>query len=282
MSKSISLRAAEVRQILGIVEECRELGDDVHAWRTHAGRRVARLVDADVVMSGELSGFGTNEIIGLGATLVGFEQGFNPEGFARSVELLAEDPTCSASVAMREYGLKSRNEDGSSRTRSQLLSDAEWYSSLEYDYVFRTIGINHALWCFARVPGDTAVSAGAAFARAEGRRDFDGRALTIVHEFQRAIAPLVGKALARYGDPSPRELPPRVRSVLRCMLEGDSDRQIAARLGLTRHTVNQYSKQIFKHFGVGSRYALLGRWVSRGWTNRFAWDESPSREPIRP
>jgi DNA-binding CsgD family transcriptional regulator len=54
-----------------------------------------------------------------------------------------------------------------------------------------------------------------------------------------AIALLVGGPLARANDPSPADLAPRVRQVLRHLLEGDGDKQIAARLGLTRHTVNE-------------------------------------------
>jgi hypothetical protein len=62
--------------------------------------------------------------------------------------------------------------------------------------------------------------------------------------------------------------------VLRCLLEGDSDKQVGLRLGLPRHTVNQYAKQIFAHFGVGSRAELLARWVRRGWGGRFVWAEA--------
>jgi DNA-binding CsgD family transcriptional regulator len=50
--------------------------------------------------------------------------------------------------------------------------------------------------------------------------------------------------------------------VLRCLLEGD-DKQIALRLGLGRHTVNQYIKTIFRHFGTASRGELLARWICR-------------------
>jgi DNA-binding CsgD family transcriptional regulator len=66
-------------------------------------------------------------------------------------------------------------------------------------------------------------------------------------------------------------LPPRVRDVLRCLLEGDSDKQVAARLSISRYTVNQHVKAIFRHFRVTTRPELLARWVRRGWSNGFAW-----------
>jgi DNA-binding CsgD family transcriptional regulator len=64
-----------------------------------------------------------------------------------------------------------------------------------------------------------------------------------------------------------------VRQVLRCLLEGDGDKQIAARLGLSPHTVNQYAKAVFQHFGVRSRAELLARWVRRSFPARFAWED---------
>jgi DNA-binding CsgD family transcriptional regulator len=64
-----------------------------------------------------------------------------------------------------------------------------------------------------------------------------------------------------------------VRQVLRALLEGDGDKQIARRLGLTRYTVNQYVKSLFRHFGVQSRAELLARWVRRRFPAGFSREE---------
>jgi DNA-binding NarL/FixJ family response regulator len=85
------------------------------------------------------------------------------------------------------------------------------------------------------------------------------------------VAPLLGGSLARFSEPSPTALPPRVRQVLKCLLEGDGDKQAAVRLHLSRYTVNEYTKQIYRHFGVQGRAELLARWVRRGWGARCAW-----------
>ena len=95
----------------------------------------------------------------------------------------------------------------------------------------------------------------------------------LLREVQAAVVPLVGGPLARPGEPSPAELSPRVRQVLRCLLEGDGDKQIAKRLGLTRHTVNQYLKTLYRHFGAQSRAELLARWVRRGFPGAFSWED---------
>ena len=65
-------------------------------------------------------------------------------------------------------------------------------------------------------------------------------------------------------DPSPADLPPRQRQALACLLDGDGDKQIAARLGLTRNTINDYTKAIYRHFGVKGRAQLQARWIRRG------------------
>jgi DNA-binding CsgD family transcriptional regulator len=56
-------------------------------------------------------------------------------------------------------------------------------------------------------------------------------------------------------------LPPRARETLALLLEGLSDKLIAARLGISQYTVNHYTKMIYRRFAVGSRSALLSRWL---------------------
>ena len=43
-----------------------------------------------------------------------------------------------------------------------------------------------------------------------------------------------------------------------CLLQGDSDKQIVKRLGISPHTVNQYVKVIYTHFRVESRTGTAG------------------------
>ena len=95
------------------------------------------------------------------------------------------------------------------------------------------------------------------------------RARAVVRESQAIVAPLIGGPLARFTEPAPSNLTPRRREVLRCLLEGDGDKQIAARLGMSQHTVNTHTKTIYHHFTVQS-HELLARWISRGWGSRCA------------
>lgn len=60
-------------------------------------------------------------------------------------------------------------------------------------------------------------------------------------------------------DESMLRLPMRLQQVLAGIVDGDSEQQIAAALGISRSTVHEYIRRLFGRFGVGSRGALLAR-----------------------
>lgn len=51
---------------------------------------------------------------------------------------------------------------------------------------------------------------------------------------------------------------------LRGLARGRSEAQLAAELGLSPHTVHDYVKALYRHFGVQSRAELLALCVARG------------------
>ena len=55
------------------------------------------------------------------------------------------------------------------------------------------------------------------------------------------------------------KLPPRCRLILSQIVAGRARKEIAADLGLSLHTVNDYIKQIFKHFDVHSQTQLVAK-----------------------
>lgn len=48
---------------------------------------------------------------------------------------------------------------------------------------------------------------------------------------------------------------------LRLLLEGHSEKEVAAELGISVHTVHCYVKRIYSRFGVNTRAELLGIWI---------------------
>lgn len=73
-----------------------------------------------------------------------------------------------------------------------------------------------------------------------------------------------GHAAGANGHPAaapPAGLSPRVAQTLERLLAGDSEKEAAARLGLSRHTVHVYVKTLYRHYDVSSRGELLARFV---------------------
>lgn len=271
MSKSAGIRARDIRAVYEIAAECRDLGDDPVAWRRHWFERLACLTGADLGVGGEQAGWRAGEPTDLGTTDWGWGNGFDRAGWERSCAEFRDDPRLTRTTSMKRYIPRGLADDGACLARTDLIADRAWYRSWNYRNIQRAIGVDHTVWCFHSLARGADEYSGVILSRAPDRRDFTAREKAIVRASHGIIAPLVGGPLARFADPSPAALPPRPRQVLRCLLEGDGDKQIAARLRLSPHTVNEYVKVIFAHFGVQSRPELLARWLKRGWGGRFAW-----------
>jgi DNA-binding NarL/FixJ family response regulator len=61
-------------------------------------------------------------------------------------------------------------------------------------------------------------------------------------------------------------LTPREREVAALVVEGLADREIAERLYLSRYTVTQYVKRIYRKLGVASRVELTRLLLARRYT----------------
>jgi len=271
MSDSTTIRIDDVRAITRMIGECRELGDDPSIWRQHFMAQLGQLIGAELLLGGEVGGCLAGKLQVLGGTAWGFEHGFKLEGYLALGSIFAEGPMKSEMFAAQVHGIIANQGRGTIHARQQVVSDREWDRSHDYRRISISLGTDdclHSLQPTERADYFDSVS----ICRAPGRRKFGEREVALVQLVHREIARMVGGALAEYHEPTPSHLPPRVRQVLRCLLEGDGDKQIAVRLQLSPYTVNQYTKHIFQHFKVNSRPELLARWVRRAWGLRSNWD----------
>jgi len=118
--------------------------------------------------------------------------------------------------------------------------------------------VRHWVLAFLSGAGDEAVAPRHYARRAQGlegilslrlvrHRDLDGWLLLLRERRKRPRA----------------DLPPRLRRVLDRLLHGESEKEIAARLGLSVHTVHEYTKQLYRRLGVSSRAHLMACWILR-------------------
>src|SRR5262249_24531291 len=123
-------------------------------------------------------------------------------------------------------------------------------------------GIDHVLTSVFQVSDDGAIS-GIALNRAIGDRDFTPRERRLVEFFHAELGRLIRGPLVSATEPGVEHLSPRLRQTLVCLLEGDSEKQVAARLGLSTATVHQYVTDLYRRYRVQSRAQLLAHVLRR-------------------
>src|SRR5207244_13333104 len=127
------------------------------------------------------------------------------------------------------------------------------YRSPHFDIVRRPFGIDHSLYCRLTLPDGNDVSVG--LQRSPGDPEFSEREKAIVHLLH-TNAPHV-YYVAGLARSELDQLAPRLQPVLRYILQGDAEKQVAAKLKLSRHTVHRYTQVIYRELGLHSRSGLL-------------------------
>jgi DNA-binding CsgD family transcriptional regulator len=147
-------------------------------------------------------------------------------------------------------------------TRRQLIPDRDWYASVGYQEYHRLLGTDHHR---LQAGADGRGTDDLPFPAQDRRR---GR---LLRPFGAARSPgaLRTGASGRSGA-SFRRRPVQpdtavaegARDIL-LSAGGDREKQVASRLGLSRETVHQYVKALYRHYQVASRAELLARVLGR-------------------
>jgi DNA-binding CsgD family transcriptional regulator len=155
--------------------------------------------------------------------------------------------------------------------RKEYIDDQEWYRSKSYEATTRLMGFDDEMVGMFPIGTGPADMQCLIIYRDKMKRRFNEAEQQRLKLLMDTVRPLIGGPLAGFREVGPSELPPRVREVLACALEGDSDKQVAQRLNISPNTVHQYMRQIYRRFNVAGRSELLARWVRRGWSAKCAW-----------
>jgi len=263
MEKSRLLRLGEVRAALRLVGECRDMGHDPGEWGGHMFAGLCRLTGARVGGGGEArkprSAGAPEAVHQVDAGFEPWEQGL----FAAFLRTHGMDrhPVTVASQGWLEAA--PRPGQLTVLTRRELVPDREWYGSFAYREYHSVIRTDHCLFSVLELTADGRFS-NIVLSRTTGEPDFGPRQRELLHLFHEELGQLIGPVLVSADDRfSPTRLPPRVQETLRCLLEGDGEKQAAARMGLSRETVHQYVKALYRHYRVASRAELLARVLRR-------------------
>jgi DNA-binding CsgD family transcriptional regulator len=145
-------------------------------------------------------------------------------------------------------------------TSRQTLTPRAWYDSPYYCDHVRSIGFDESIISTVGT-GRVGMVQGFGFFRERGLAPFGDREKELLMLVELGLGPFIHRPVTQMVAAS--RLSPRERDVLAGLLDGLADKEIAARLGISRHTVNQRAKQVFRAFDVHSRAELLARCRAR-------------------
>jgi DNA-binding CsgD family transcriptional regulator len=255
MAESRRLRLRELRRLYQLLGECCELGADPLAWRHHLAKEAPALFGAQL------------------GNLLEVQVVAPPFGDPFWLSMLAcADygwPTPSDRRPFEAHLQTGRPEDGPHITPDLIErrfktvhwsgnpTRSAWHRSVFFNEYVKHTHLDDGILAHHLVePGQMRW---VTVNRALHDRPFGGRQRRLMTLLNVEVASLLGIRLARLGEPSVADLPPRMRDVLICLMQGDSEKQAALRLDISRHTVHAYVKQLHDRFGVRSRGELLAR-----------------------
>ena len=249
-TKSDLLRVRDVRDAYRLIGECCDLGNDPVLWQQRMFDGLRELIGAPATSGGEGRWLRPQGAI---RPTAAFGSGFDERGRAIYAAYMREltparDPVFSA--------LQSLTGGLVTRSRRKLVSDASWYRSVTWCDYHRPARIDDRLISVFQI-SDDGLSSIITVHRAPRERGFSPRELRLFSFFHGELGPLVGRSLVSATESSLSKLTPRVRQTLACLIEGDSEKQAAARLGVSPATIHQYVTTLYRHFGVRSRAQLL-------------------------
>jgi DNA-binding CsgD family transcriptional regulator len=256
------LRARELCDAFRLIGECRDLGSDPALWYPRMLGGVRRLLGDAIATGGEGLPPGRDRAL---VPLSGFESGMDSsdrelfEDYFRT-GCLATDPLYARLPYVPDRPV--------THMRRQLVPDAVYHRWPLFEKHLGRADVGRRMVSVYLGSG-TGTATAIHVHRGHRDRDFSPREQALLHFFHQELGPLVGRALVSASEPSPAGLSPRLRQTLAFLLEGDSEKQVASRLGLSVATTHQYVTALYKRFGVQSRAQLMAHALRR--SGRSPW-----------
>jgi DNA-binding NarL/FixJ family response regulator len=252
MAKSGRIRLKDLRAAYRLIGECRELGSDARVWRRHMLEGLRQLVGARVALCTQIHDVGTEAERVSAALDVGFLDAAERALWAHYLrEQEYRDNPFNLGYFRGFSGLLL------TRCLESVVDAREWYLSRHYNEYARTCGVDDRIASSLRLSRKSPVQL-ISLHRPASDGKYSRRAQRLVHLFHHELGRLLGRQLALpETDSEPEHLPHRLQQVLACLLQGDGEKQIARRLGISRHTVNRHVQRLYRRFNVHSRGELL-------------------------
>lgn len=257
MSSGELVRIEDLRRVLRLALDVRDLPFGSEAQRRMALEGLCALVGAQVGLWVAADGRRQGSIVIREAIDVGFPGDRERASFrvhCDEAQWSMTDPTMPALA-------RSMREPLATFLRSDLIPERDWYRSPHVQEIRRVGGVDSFIYG-AWAPGDDDAFC-VSLHRPWGDRPFSERDRAIVDAFHRECTFL-------HRPPAPVRagvldgLSPRLRDTLLGLARGRSEKQLAADLGISPHTLHGYVKDLHRRFGVQSRSELLALCLLNG------------------
>jgi len=249
------LSSTDVRALLRLLAELRDLGADPAAWRAHLVASLESLCGAGVAVTTELR---VNDNRDRAATncaeavtpLQAIDHGLSAssrERFYRDLYFIDHQTDDALSAIVPLYG------SAFTVTRDSVITDRHWDRSFCANERFRPLGCDDFVMSMMPVPALGVISS------MEVYRDRGAR----FGERERTLVQLIHEELAhdwnRIGRSEEARLTPRQAQVLAKLLAGASEKELAFELNVSPHTVHEHIKALHRAYGARSRGELFAR-----------------------
>jgi len=258
----------DVAALLRIAGEVGELGPELHVRRAHILDRLLALIGGCSAVCSEIdprhvhdgSGWAMPNSITCAGRLSASQQAMIDRYVTG--HLAALDP-CVPPLLRKEKPVATVR-------RADVIDDSCWHRSDHFNEVRRPLGFGESMYAKFTTPDGRHLKL--SFHRESHDSAFTKREAQLIQVFNENLAALyvAPPRAASTADRQPRDdvriasLPSRLRPVLRRLLAGDAEKQAALKLGLSVHTVHEYTRALYRSFGVNSRGELLARFIING------------------
>ena len=251
------LRAADVLTCFRIAGECRDLGADPLAWQTHLVDRVRAALGAQVVIAGNTLHLAVGRRpVSLSTIRVGWRDEAAETAWREYADTVPLQRTPEYTRIVNAAG------QAVVLSRDDVWERSAWYRSRTFNERHRPSGIDDYILSIVAVPSIDLFHS-LWVHRAVGDRAFTARQRQTLSLLHAELGADIGRALSSPTEPNLHSLTPRQRDALDALLEGDSEKQVAARLGISISTAHEYVAALYRHFGASSRGELMARFVGR-------------------
>jgi len=239
------LKLADVRRAFRLIGEVRERSADADAWRPHMVRRLCGLLNAEIVVSSEVhfcaTAAGTFHVTDVGW---GCEDG--GDVWRIHTDQVGERPENYWVIAAAAAG-------AAPGTPEQFLPVKPVRPGRS--------GKSFILSQYSLPHGGTVDQIGAH--RALGDPPFTPAEYRLLRLFHVELGRLWKRDVLRRAKDPATDLPPRLAQTLDALATGLSEKQVALKLDLSRHTIHNYVKALHQRFCVNSRAELVATAMKR-------------------